>query len=217
MKKRMGPLTLGARAKGQLWNYEEVDVVPEYDHEYWAVGLNGQYQFTSTSLLRLTADYYTRRYGDRTAFELDGSQPLGNETIRYDYAEFGIEARQRITNAMWFSVKYARTDREDKYLGYNNYFRDSYGVAFHLRLGQRFDIESSARYNIYNYENAFAFHEPAAGRKTLETASARVIATYEMTSSLDLVAEYRLREVVSNDLRIQYDRGLAMISVRWSP
>jgi len=217
MKKRMGSLTLGARAKGQLWNYEKVDVVPEYDHEYWTVGLNGQYQFTSTSLLRLTANYYTRRYGDRTAFELDGSQPLGNETIRYDYIEYGIEARQRITNAMWFSVNYTRTDRQDKYLGYNNYLRDSYGVGFHLRLGQRFDFESSVRYNIYNYENAFAFHEPAAGRKILETAAVRVIATYEMTSSLDLVAEYRLREVVSNDLRIQYERGLAVIEVRWSP
>lgn len=216
MRKRMGSLTLGGRAKGQLWNYETVTVVPEYDHEYWIVGLNGQYQFTSTSLLRLTAEYYTRRFGDRTAFELDGTQPLGNETIRYDYTEFGLEARQRITNAMWFSVGYTRTERQDKYLGYNNYFRDGYGVELHLRVGQRFDLEASAIYYIYNYENAFAFHEPAAGRKTLETATGRVLATFKMTSSLDLVAEYFLREVVSNDLRIQHDRGQAVLAIRWS-
>jgi tetratricopeptide (TPR) repeat protein len=216
VRKRMGSLTLGARAKGQLWNYDEVDLVPEYDHEYWIVALSGQYQFTSTSLLRLTTEYYTRRYGDRTAFELDGTQPLGNETIRYDYTEYGIEARQRITNAMWFSVDYTRTEREDKYLGYNNYLRDGYGAEFNLRLGQRFGLKASARYNIYNYENAFAFHEPTAGRKTLETATARVVATFEMTSSLDLVAEYRLREVASNDFRIQYERGTAMLGVRWS-
>ena len=216
-KKRFGGITIGARTTGQLWNYDVVQAAPEYDHEYWLVGLSGQYQFTSTSLLRLTAEYYTRRYGDRTAFELDGTQPLGNETIRYDYAEFGIEARQRITNSMWFSVEYKRTDREDRYLGYNNYTRDGYRAAFHLRLGQRFTLDASARYYIYNYENAFAFHEPTAGRKTLESAVGSVRATFEMTSSLDLVAEYLLREVVSNDLRIQYDRGQTMIGVRWSP
>jgi tetratricopeptide (TPR) repeat protein len=55
VRKRMGGITVGARAKGQLWNYEEVQLVPEYDHEYWTVGLNGQYQFTPTSLLRITA------------------------------------------------------------------------------------------------------------------------------------------------------------------
>jgi hypothetical protein len=199
-----------------LWNYEEVQLVPEYDHEYWTVGLNGQYQFTPTSLLRITAEYYTRRYGDRTAFELDGTQPLGNETIRYDYMEYGIEARQRITNSMWFSVEYARTNRTDKYLGYNDYIRDGYGAAFHLKLGRRFDMEASVLYNIYNYDNAFAFHEPTAGRKTLETGTGRVRATYRMTSSLDLVGEYLLREVASNDLRIQYDRGQFMLGVRWS-
>ncbi len=216
MTKRYGSLTVGARAKGQLWNYEEVSQVPEYDHEYWNIGLNGQYQFTSTSLLRLTAEYYTRRYGDRTAFELDGSQPLGNPTIRYDYTELGIEARQRITNSMWFSVNYERTDREDRHVGYNNYVRDSYRAELHLQLGQRFDLEASVRYNIYDYENAFAFHDPASGRKTLESATGRVLATFEMTRNLDLIAEYRVHEVASNDYRIQYDRGQGMLGVRWS-
>jgi tetratricopeptide (TPR) repeat protein len=216
MKKRIGALTFGVRAKGQLWNYEEVTQVPEYDHEYWIVGLNGQYQFTSTSLLRLTAEYYTRRFGDRAAFELDGTQPLGNPTIRYDYTELGIEARQRITNSMWFSVNYERTDREDRHVGYNNYVRDRYEAEFHLQLGRRFDLEAAVQYNIYDYENAFAFHEPASGRKTLETATAHVVATFRMTQSLDLIAEYRERDVASNDFRIQYDRGQAMLGIRWS-
>ena len=215
-KKRFGSLTLGARAKGQLWNYEEVAQVPAYDHEYWIVGLEGQYQFTSTSLLRLKAEYYTRRFGDRTAFELDGSQPLGNPTIRYDYTEYGMEARQRITNSMWFSINYEHTDREDRHVGYNNYGRDRYEAEFHFRLGRRLDLEAAVQYNIYDYENAFAFHEPTSGRKTLESATARFVATFEMTRSLDLVAQYLDRDVVSNDFRIQYDRGQAMLGIRWT-
>ena len=215
LRRKWGRLTLGGRAKGQLWNYENLEVVPEYDNEYWVINLNGQYRFTRTSLLRLTAEYYTRRFGDRTAFELDGTQPLGNPTIRYDYTELGLEARQRITSLMWFGLSYARTEREDKHVGYNNYLRDDYGASFHLRFGNRFDLEASARYNIYNYENALAFHEPAAGRKTLETAYGRATATFRMTESLDLVGEYILRDVTSNDTRIEYSRNLAMLAVRW--
>lgn len=214
-RKRWGPLTLGGRAKGQLWNYEDTEVVPEYDNEYWILGLTGQYSFTSTSLLRLTSEYYTRRFGDRPSYELDGTQPLGNPPIRYDYTEFGIEARQRISSVMWFSVNYARTQREDRHVGYNNYFRDDYGADFHLRFGQRFSLEAEARYNIYNYENAFAFHEPTAGRKTLETATGRAIVTFRMTSHLDLIAEYTYRDVISNDTRIEYTRSQAVLAVRW--
>jgi hypothetical protein len=216
VRKRFGPFTIGARAKGQLWNYNDTDVVPEYDHEFWNMGVNGQYRFTSTSLLRLTAEYYTRRFGDRPAYELDGTQPPGGPTVRYDYTEYGVEARQSITSLMWFSVGYARTERRDQHVGYNNYFRDDYSAIIHIQLGQRFDLEASARYNIYNYENAFAFHLSTAGRKTLETATGRAVVTFRMTPHLDLIGEYAYRDVVSNDTRIEYTRGIGMLSVRWS-
>lgn len=217
LRKRFGAITLGGRATGQLWNYNDIEIAPEYDHEYWSLGLNGQYRFTSTSLLRLTTKYYTRRYGDRPAFELDGTQLIGNPTIRYDYTEAGVEARQRITNSMWFGVGYTRTEREDRYVGYNNYIRDGYHAAFHLQLGRRFDLEASGLFSIYDYENAFAFNEPTAGRKTLEMATGRVVGTFKMTESLDIVAEYSLRETASNDTRIQYDRNQYLVGLRWSP
>ncbi len=215
IRETFGRFSIGGRAKGQLWNYEETVAVPEYDHEYWEIGVNVQYRFTSTSLVRLRAEYNTRRFGDRPAYELDGTQPIGNPTIRYDYTEYAIEARQRITRGMWFGVAYARTEREDRHVGYNNYFRDNYGAQFHLSFGDRFDLDATAAYRIYNYENAFAFHEPAAGRKTLESAIGTAAATFRMTDTLSLVGEYRYRDVVSSDTRIEYARSLILISVRW--
>ena len=145
----------------------------------------------------------------------DLTQPIGNRSIRYDYTEYAVEARQRITRAMWFGVAYARTERIDQYLGYNNYFRDEYGAQFHLSFGDRFDLDVEAAYRIYNYENAFAFHEPIAGRKTLETATGRAIATFRMTDTLSLVGEYHHRDVTSNDTRIEYGRSQVLLGVRW--
>ena len=217
IRETFGKFSIGGRAKGQLWNYEETLAVPEYDHEYLEIGVNSQYRFTSTSLLRVTAEYYTRRFGDRPAFELDGTQPVGNPSIRYDYTELAVEARQKITRAMWFGVSYARTQREDRHVSYNNYLSDDYGAQLHLSIGDRFNFDATGAYRIYNFENAFAFHVPTAGRKTLETTTGVATATFWMTESLSLVGEYIYRDVTSNDTRIEYARSQMLLSVRWMP
>ncbi len=208
-------LTLGLHIKAQLWNYEDIEVLPEYDHEYFLVRLYGQYKFSSTSLLRLTANAYSRRFGDRPAFDLDGQQRVGNPTIRYDYLSLGLRARQRITDSMWFGFDVERTERQDHYAGYNDYTRDSFGFEFRWMPNERFDLETRGVYRLYDYPNAFAFHNPAAGSKTQESLDARLVASFRMTRHLSLVGEARFREVVSNDIRIQYERMQYILGVRW--
>jgi len=208
-------LSFGFNVKGQLRNYEETVVAPEYDHEFFLFSAYGQYKFTQTSLLRLTAEYYSRRFGDRPSYDLDGVPRLGNPTIRYDYGSVALRARQRITNSMWFGFDIERTQRTDEYVGYNDYTRDSFSAEFHWTPGTRFDLEVSGTYRLYDFPNAFAFHNPAVGRKTQESLDARLIASYRMTPHLSLVGEARLDETVSNDIRIQYDRTQFMLGVRW--
>jgi hypothetical protein len=208
-------LSAGLRVKGQLWNYEETGVVPEYDHEYLLVSTYGQYKFTRSSLLRLTAKFYSRRFGDRPSHDLDGQQRIGNPSIRYDYLSLGLRARQRITDSIWFGFDVEHTERTDHYVGYNDYSRDSFGVEFHWRPSYRFNLELDSTYRLYDYPNAFAFHEPAAGSKTQESLDAGLLAEFRMTRHLSLVAEARLREVVSNDIRIQYARTQYVLGIRW--
>ena len=208
--------TFNLWGKAQLWNYKKTAEVPEYDHEYFRVGGNVQYRFTRTSLLRLRAEAYSRDFSDRPAYELDGTQPLGNPAVEYDYIDYGIMARQRITRAMWFGVKYVRTERTDGYLGYNDYTRDGYGLEFSLRAGRRFRLKADATYRVYNFNNAFAFNNPVAGRKTLESLRGRVKASLELDWNVTLVGEFIYREVVSNDVRIQYDRSQYLLSVQWN-
>jgi len=208
-------LAVGAKIKGQLWNYETQLVVPEYDHEYFLLSLFAQYKFTSSSLLRVTADGYSRRYGDRPGYDLDGQPRVGNPNIRYDYYSLELTARQRIFDNMWFGFDLKRTERIDQYVGYNDYTRDSASIEFHWSPGDRFDLEARGTYRLYDYPNAFAFQEPFAGRKTQESADIRVIGSFRMTRRLSLIAELRYRETVSNDTRIQYERNQAILGVRW--
>ncbi len=208
-------LSFGASFKAQLWDYEETGVVPEYDHEYFFADLYGQYKFTPTSLLRATARYFSRRYSDRPSYDLDGQQRLANPTVRYDYYSLGLRARQRITSDMWFGFDVERTERTDQYVGYNDYSLDSYRLDFHWTVRERFDLDVSGVYRNYDYANAFAFHNPIAGRKILETAEASIVGAYRMTNNLSFVAEIRYRDTASNDTRIQYERNQYILGVRW--
>ena len=152
--------------------------------------------------------------GDAVA-EGDGRQRAGNPNIRYDYYSLTLTARQRIMDTMWFGFKVKRTDRTDKYVGYYDYTRDSFGFEFHWAPGNRFDLGLDGRYSIFDYPNAFAFHEPLAGARTQEVADVGLIGSYRMTPHLTLVGEARYHETVSNDTRIQYERNQYTLGVRW--
>lgn len=208
-------LTIGANIKGQLWNYEEQTEIPEYDHEYMYVDLYGQYKFTRNSLFRIAAKGYSRRFGDRPGYDLDGQQRVGNPNIRYDYYALTLTARQRVFDSLWFGFNIERTERIDQYVGYNDYTRDSVGAELQWTPGVRFNVKASSNYYLYDYPNAFAFNNPNRPSKTQEAADATVIASFRITQRLSIVAEARYRETVSNDFRIQNERNQYLLGVRW--
>lgn len=208
-------LSVGLHLKGQLWDYEDTDAVPEYDHEFFEFGGNLQYRFTSTSLLRVGIEKRSRRYGDRPSFDLDGRQLIDNPAVHYDYLEVGLTARQRITRRMWFGFDYTRTDRTDRYVGYNDYVRDQFGFEFHWRISDRFELDFDADYSVYDFPRAFAFHNPVAGPKTLETNHGRFRLEYRLTPRLSLNADADFREATSTDIRIGHTRMQFALGVSW--
>ena len=208
-------LAVGMDFVGQLWDYEDTEVLPEYDHEYFLVGAYVQYKLSATSLVRLTGETFSRRYGDRPSFDLDGAQRQGNPEVRYDYIAANFRARQRITDSLWFGVEIGRTERTDKHVGYNDYTRDDYELLINWNPSRRFNMRLGGVYRLYDYPNAFAFHDPTASVKTQENLDARISGQFRMTRGLSLVGRARYRETVSNDLRIQYERWEFILGVLW--
>ncbi|MDX1498380.1 MAG: hypothetical protein R3176_00695 [Woeseiaceae bacterium] len=208
-------LSFGFAFKGQLWDYEDTGIVPEYDHEFFEARSNAQYRFTRTSLLRLNLRKSSRRYSNRPSFDLDGNQFVTNPSVRYDYLEAGLLARQRITRRMWFGFEYRRTERTDRYLGYNDYSRDHFGFEFSWLIASRMRFELDANYRVYDFPNAYAFHNPAAGPKTLESGYGRFRLDYKLTRTLSLVANAEFRELTSTDTRIAYERNRYSLGITW--
>mgnify|MGYP001552661764 FL=1 len=116
---------------------------------------------------------------------------------------------------MWFGFDVSRVERIDQYVGYNDYSRDNFGFDFHWSPGERFELELNGTYRLYDYPNAFAFHNTIVGRKTQESADGRVRGTFRMTPRLSLNADGRSRETAANEIRIQYDRTQYMLGVPW--
>jgi hypothetical protein len=208
-------LALGLRVKGQLWNYDNPKAVPEYDHEYLVFGAHAQYSFTETSLLRLTVDRYSRRFSDRPSFDRDGNQFAANADVRYDYLAIGLTARQRITPNMWFGFNLERTDRTDRYAGYYDYTRDEFGFDFSWTPTRRIKLELATNYRHYDYPHAFAYNNPAAGIRSLETLRGNLNAEYRITPRLSVNVEAEYRETSSSDLRIVYDRTWFSLGLTW--
>lgn len=208
-------LGFGAFFEGQLRNYDDVEAVPEYDHEYLQFGFHTQFRFAPTSLLRLELTGESRTFGDRPSYDLDGRQRLGNPSVEYQYLTGSLIARQKITRRAWFGVEVERTERTDEYLGYYDFTRDTFRAEIQWAPTRRLHLEVSARYSIYDYPNAFAFNDDALSRRTMESLYGRFEGTWRLTDHLSLVGDVRLRETSSNDTRIQYDQTAFMLSLRW--
>ena len=63
----------------------------------------------------------------------------------------------------------------------------------------RFDLELNGYYRNYEYPNAFAFHNPVAGQKTLQTFDAELLATWRLSQHFKLVAEIDALEWLRDD------------------
>ena len=94
-------------------------------------------------------------------------------------------------------------------------YKRTYGVEFNWRVGKNFKLEASGYYRVYDFESVVSFHEPIAGRKTLETVNGRLFATYKLAWDLTLILQYNYRDVDSSDTRIAYDRSQYVFGVRW--
>lgn len=212
---RWGGFGFAFRMKGQLWDYEDTEIVPEYDHEYFLFGANVQYRLPWDTLFRLSVEKSSRRYSERPAFDLNGDQFVTNPALRYDYLEYGFTVRQRMFDSFWFGFGYEIMDREDRYVGYNDFTRNSYSFDLHWSPGGRFALAMSGWYRDYDYPNAFAFNNPGAGEKTLETLDAEILATFLLGRHFWLEAEIDYRETASTDTRIEYDRTWYSLSLVW--
>jgi hypothetical protein len=207
--------SFGFDARVERRRYQDVPVLPSYDHELYNVRMWTQYQLLRNTGLEFGLRSMGRRYDSRLSRNLNGDLLGTNETLRYVYSGADIGVEHRMGKDLRLEANFSRLEREDRFLGYADYTQDAARLTVRYRFSQRARLAASAVTRQYDYPRAFAFNEPAAGALELESSSLELELDYRFRRNLSLWIELEIRDVTSTDSRIAFERTRSMLGVKW--
>jgi hypothetical protein len=196
-------------------DYEDEPTASSYDlSDYW---LQGAFKIplARTTRLEFVYEHYVRSFDERRARDASGDSSSANPTLEYQYDKLGLGLRHRISKSVVTELVYSLTNREDQYVGYNNYSKDKISFETTLELSDRFAAQIEIDYRDQQYENAFAFDDPTQPAKEYQEFQIAASALYRFTDHLSLRVDVKQEDVESSDPRGAYDRLRADLSVYW--
>lgn len=214
-KHRFKRLGYGLNMEAQLRAYDDPEVLPNFSHEFYLLGSHLFYRVTRRAFLRFDTDYYMREYDERPARDATGTQLLTNPPLEYTYLAFQTSFGYRLSRKFWARLDYRRTQRDDQFVGYNDYTQNAFRGQLHFRPTARWKAHLSLTQRSFDYPNAFAFNEPAGGPKDLDAMTGSFWSEFRVTKKLSIWVEASLTDVTSTDARTEYDRTRTMLGVKW--
>lgn len=211
----VGRVTLGVRGIAELRDYNDVEIVPQYDSQFFLGGASAIVPIVSATRLKLAYDWFQRDYDERQALDSNGAVGVANPALTYQYNMASATALTDLESTSW-NIGYELTDRSDRFVGYNDYRRHIIRVAGRWRPLRRLVIDFSGAFGSYDYPNAFAFDTPAGGRKTVDYVEVIVSTSFLVTRGLRLSGNLGYTEFDSSDPRIAYSQTQIPIGVSWT-
>jgi tetratricopeptide (TPR) repeat protein len=195
--------------------YEEVDLVADYDSDLILVKASADYAFSDAMSLRFAAHSYKRRFDDRPSRDLTGISLSTYPAIDYDYQGVEIGLERRLTSWMDLDFSYMRLDRTDLFEGYADYAQDVASLRIEMHPGRRVSVSLGATSRTYEYPNAFAFNDPAADLKELSDVVADLQVDIAVTKALAILVGLEATDVTSTDTRAEYTRARSLLGISW--
>ena len=196
-------------------DYEDVDAVPSYDHDYASAAASVTYDFSERMTLSFGVRGYRRWYYELPARNLDGALVSDNPDTDYQYRGVGLGMKRRLTDRIDLAFDYLRLDRTDGFEGYYDYTQDVLRLRAVFHAGQRVTVSVGTLARSFDYPNAFAFNEPTAGPRTLDETGGEARVEFRMKGSISLWAEAYVTDVTSTDARAAYSQAQTMLGVTW--
>lgn len=195
--------------------YEDVPLVESFDHNYYLTRLKAGHDFNDRTHLTLGLRQYRRVYDERLARDLNGALLGTNPTLEYGYTGVQLGLVRDLSRTLELSVDYMRLERSDRYVGYYDYTQDVVRLGADYRPNSRFELSVSVLARRYDYPNAFAFNEPTAGPRELETSGGELQAEYRITSGISIWAAVEIEDVASSDPRSAFGQTLSTLGIMW--
>lgn len=211
-------LGYGLRGDAFISRYDEDygDTLAYLDltHEQYLLGAHVSLEPLKGTKMQLDYTRYQRRYAERLAKDATGALFTSNDTLEYDYSDYGLSLRQRFGRRWNTRLDYHYTDRVDRFESYDDYTRHT-GRARARYRGRRLEADVGVTYRFYDFPNSFAFDQTAAGEKTLDAVYAELEVEYRFRPRYAVRLAAQLDLVSSSDPRIEYDRNQVSLALAW--
>lgn len=196
-------------------DYEDVTTASSYDlSAYWLHGAL-KIPLARTTRLELGYQYYVRSFDERRARDGNGEASAANPALEYQYGMLELGLRHRLSKSVVTELVYSWTNREDQYVGYNDYAKNKISFETTVEFSDKFAAQLEIDYRDQQYDNAFAFDDPTQPAKEYQEFQVAASALYRFTDRLSLRADVKQEGVDSSDPRGEYDRLRAGVSIYW--
>ena len=210
----IGRFRIGVTLDGHLDNYDETTPATDYSNTQGDAEVDMSYKFFGTTRLGVNYTVAVRDYETYPSANRNGTRFTLAPAAKYQYLGGGASIRQQLGSSAWVGLAYQLTDRTDDYVGYDDYRRQSVSAQAHFKLWRVATIIAYT-YSDYSYANAFAFDVPAGGDKTLTVNTASLDAQMWLWRTLYLTANAHYETRSSSDPRLEFQRTLAAIGLKW--
>ncbi|MDH3362394.1 MAG: tetratricopeptide repeat protein [Gammaproteobacteria bacterium] len=215
LKNRVGQYRYEIDGGYLVRDYEDVAAASSYDlSAYWLHGAL-KIALARTTRLEIGYQHYARSFDERRARDANGEASTASPNLEYQYGMLELGLRHRVSQAVVTELIYSLTNREDQYVGYNDYTKHKISFETTVELSDRFTAQVGIDYRDQQYDNAFAFDDPTQPAKEYQEFQVTASALYRFTDQLSLRADVKQEDVDSSDPRGQYDRLRAGLSVYW--
>lgn len=206
-KHDLGKLDYEVFASFEKRDYDDPVVVSQYDHDYIKFGGSVDYALADWTKVSAGYKYTIRDYNDRKARDLGGNLLASNPLLEYTYHTIDLTLRQRVSKSFVAYVDYTRQDRKDEFVGYNDYGMNRYKVRAIYTPTEELRLRVAASYWDREYDRAFAFDDPAGGRKDYNGITFDAGAEYAYGKQLSFWADLNYDSQDTTDKRYEYDRA----------
>ena len=210
----IGNFRFGVTLDGHVDNYDETTPATDYSHTQGDGEVDLSYKLFGKTRIGIDYSMAVRDYETYPSADRNGTRFTLAPAVTYQYMGGGAFVRQPIGSSAWVGIEYRLTDRTDEYVGYDDYRRQSIGARAHFKLW-RVVANVAYAYNDYSFPNAFAFDVPTGGDKTLSAHEATLDAQMWLWRTLYLTANVHYETKSSSDPRLEYQRNLAAIGLKW--
>ncbi|OGP15188.1 MAG: hypothetical protein A2052_02515 [Deltaproteobacteria bacterium GWA2_54_12] len=214
-KHDLGKLDYEVFASFEKRDYEDPVVVSQYDHDYMKFGGSLDYALAKSTKVSAGYKYTVRDYNDRKARDLGGNLLTSNPQLEYTYHTIDLTLRQRVSDSLVAYVDYTRQDRKDEFVGYNDYGQNRYKVRAIYTPTEELRVRVAASYWDREYDRAFAFDDPAGGKKDYSGITFDAGVDYGYSKQVSFWADLNYDSQDTTDKRYEYDRTQLSAGVKY--